>query len=127
MTFLAPLALIGVLLLILPIVVHLFKPRKMKQTPFSSLRWLKQTHPRLIAPPSADASASLATIKALTPGLADGSLSATLPLVRSLLPAAKGREVELVFLTDNLRSRWREPDLQSFLKELPNPVRVKVI
>src|ERR1700686_1056905 len=47
MTFLAPLALIGALLLILPIVVHLFKPRKMKQTPFSSLRWLKQTHQRL--------------------------------------------------------------------------------
>src|SRR5205823_3925901 len=47
MTFLAPLALFGVLLLILPIVVHLFKPRKMKQTPFSSLRWLKQTHQRL--------------------------------------------------------------------------------
>src|SRR6266480_7568068 len=47
MTCLAPLALIGVLLLILPIVVHLFKPRKMRQTPFSSLRWLKQTHQRL--------------------------------------------------------------------------------
>src|SRR5882762_7082727 len=47
MTYLAPLALFGVLLLILPIVVHLFKPRKMKQTPFSSLRWLKQAHQRL--------------------------------------------------------------------------------
>src|SRR5262245_30096352 len=47
MTFLAPLALFGILLLALPIIVHLFKPRKMRQTPFSSLRWLKQTHQRL--------------------------------------------------------------------------------
>src|SRR6476660_9088982 len=47
MTFLAPFALIGVLLLIVPVLVHLFKPRKMKKTPFSSLRWLKQTHQRL--------------------------------------------------------------------------------
>src|SRR6478752_897411 len=47
MTFLAPYALIGTLLLALPIVVHLFKPRKMRQTPFSSLRWLKQTRQRL--------------------------------------------------------------------------------
>src|SRR5262245_31308473 len=47
MTCLAPLALFGVLLLILPIVVHLFKPRKMKETQFSSLRWLKATHQRL--------------------------------------------------------------------------------
>src|SRR5690348_5648800 len=47
MTLLAPLSLIGLLLLILPIVVHLFKPRKMRQTPFSSLRWLKVTHQRL--------------------------------------------------------------------------------
>src|SRR5438477_135700 len=47
MTFLSPFALFGVLLLALPIVVHLFKPRKMRQTPFSSLRWLKQTHQRL--------------------------------------------------------------------------------
>src|SRR5690349_7074879 len=47
MTCLAPFALIGVLLLALPIIIHLFKPRKMRQTPFSSLRWLKQTHQRL--------------------------------------------------------------------------------
>src|ERR1700685_2159009 len=47
MTFLAPFALIGVLLLFIPIVVHLFKPRKMRETPFSSLRWLKVTHQRL--------------------------------------------------------------------------------
>src|SRR5687768_14438748 len=47
MTFLAPTALFGALLLAIPIVVHLFKPRKMRRTPFSSLRWLKQTHQRL--------------------------------------------------------------------------------
>jgi len=47
MTCLAPLALFGLLLLALPIVVHLFKPRKMKEMPFSSLRWLKATHERL--------------------------------------------------------------------------------
>src|SRR6059058_442195 len=47
MTFLAPLALLGIVLLAIPIVVHLFKPRKMRQTPFSSLRWLKQAHQRL--------------------------------------------------------------------------------
>jgi hypothetical protein len=47
MTFLAPSALLGTLLLAIPIIVHLFKPRKMRRTPFSSLRWLKQTHQRL--------------------------------------------------------------------------------
>src|SRR5258707_7040396 len=47
MTFLAPTALIGALLLAIPIFVHLFRPRKMRRTPFSSLRWLKQTHQRL--------------------------------------------------------------------------------
>jgi hypothetical protein len=47
MTFLAPAALLGVLLLSIPVVVHLLKPRKMRRTPFSSLRWLKQTHQRL--------------------------------------------------------------------------------
>src|SRR5436305_14330858 len=47
MTFLAPAALFGILLLALPIVVHLFKPRKVRATPFSSLRWLKQAHQRL--------------------------------------------------------------------------------
>lgn len=47
MTFLAPAALLGILLLAVPILAHLFKPRKMRQTPFSSLRWLKQTRQRL--------------------------------------------------------------------------------
>jgi hypothetical protein len=47
LTFLAPAALLGTLLLAIPIVVHLLKPRKMKQMPFSSLRWLKATHQRL--------------------------------------------------------------------------------
>src|SRR3954469_8329877 len=40
LTFLAPAALLGGLLLAIPVVIHLFKPRKVRQTPFSSLRWL---------------------------------------------------------------------------------------
>jgi hypothetical protein len=47
MTFLAPTALVAGLLLAIPVIVHLFKPRKMKPTPFSSLRWLRQTHQRM--------------------------------------------------------------------------------
>jgi hypothetical protein len=47
MTFLAPAAFLGLLLLAIPVIVHLFKPRKMRPTPFSSLRWLKQAHQRL--------------------------------------------------------------------------------
>jgi hypothetical protein len=47
LTFLAPAALIGSLLLAIPILVHIFKPRKMRQTPFSSLRWLRMTQQRL--------------------------------------------------------------------------------
>ncbi|MEO8205632.1 MAG: BatA and WFA domain-containing protein [Chthoniobacterales bacterium] len=45
--FLAPLALIGSLLLAIPILVHIFKPRKVRQTAFSSLRWLKVSQQRL--------------------------------------------------------------------------------
>ena len=47
MAFLAPAALFCVVLLAVPIFVHLFKPRRMRATPFSSLRWLKQTKQRL--------------------------------------------------------------------------------
>lgn len=47
MTFLAPGALIGLVLLAIPIIVHLFKPRKVRQTPFSSLRWLHLTQQRM--------------------------------------------------------------------------------
>lgn len=46
-TLLAPLALAGSLLLAVPIVVHLFKPRKVRQTPFSSLRWLRASQQQL--------------------------------------------------------------------------------
>ncbi len=46
-TFLTPLALFGASLLAIPILIHLFKPRKVRQTPFSSLRWLKVTKQRL--------------------------------------------------------------------------------
>lgn len=221
MTLLAPFALFGLLLLSVPIVVHLFKPRKMKQTPFSSLRWLKATHqrlsrriqwhqwllfllragcivllvlalakpfvgnrgvsgsvdrvlivdasrsmayrnadlpmpwnravdlaektvtsakagdrtavvlsgtsPRILTPLSADASPALASLKATAPSLADAPISATLPLVRSLLPGDKQRPVEIVFLTNHLKQGWQQKDVQAIARELPAGSRVTVI
>lgn len=47
MTLLAPAALFGLALLAIPVVVHLFKPRHVRQTPFSSLRWLHLTQQRM--------------------------------------------------------------------------------
>ncbi len=47
MTFLTSGALFGLALLAIPIVVHLFKPRHVRQTPFSSLRWLHLTQQRM--------------------------------------------------------------------------------
>ncbi|MGE0608135.1 MAG: VWA domain-containing protein [Pirellulales bacterium] len=47
MFFLAPAALFGLALLAIPIAVHLFKPRHVRQTPFSSLRWLHLTQQRM--------------------------------------------------------------------------------
>lgn len=47
MTFLAPGALVGLLLLAIPVILHLFKPRQVRQTPFSSLRWLHLTQQRM--------------------------------------------------------------------------------
>ena len=47
LTFLASAAFWGVLLLAIPIIIHLFRPRKMRATPFSSLRWLRDTRQRL--------------------------------------------------------------------------------
>ena len=47
MTFLNLSALFGLGLLAIPIVVHLFKPRHVRQTPFSSLRWLHLTQQRM--------------------------------------------------------------------------------
>ncbi len=39
--FLAPVALAGLALLAVPILIHLFKPRRVRVIPFSSLRWLR--------------------------------------------------------------------------------------
>src|SRR5438552_80817 len=100
MTLLAPLALIGALLLILPIIVHLFKPRKMRQTPFSSLRWLKQTHQRL---------------------------SRRIEWHQWLLFLLRAGCILLLFLTDNLQARWQQQDVKTFLTDLLGPVQVKVI
>lgn len=47
LSFLAPVALIGFGLLAIPIVVHLFKPRRVRVVPFSSLRWLRASQHRL--------------------------------------------------------------------------------
>src|SRR5579884_1887318 len=47
LTLLTPSALFGLLLLAVPVLVHLFRPRKMRRTPFSSLRWLHATRQRL--------------------------------------------------------------------------------
>lgn len=47
LNLLAPAALFGLLLLAIPIIIHLFKPRRVRQTPFSSLRWLHLSEQRL--------------------------------------------------------------------------------
>ncbi len=47
MTLLAPWALAAAGLLAIPVVLHLFKPRRVRQTPFSSLRWLHLTPQKL--------------------------------------------------------------------------------
>src|SRR6185437_11919494 len=46
-SFLAPFALAGLALLAIPIILHLFKPRKVRRTPFSSLRWLHLAQQKL--------------------------------------------------------------------------------
>ena len=45
--FLTPFALTGLALLAIPLLLHLFKPRKVRQMPFSSLRWLRESRHRL--------------------------------------------------------------------------------
>lgn len=47
LSLLAPYALAASALLAIPIIVHLLKPRKVRQTPFSSLRWLHLTRQHL--------------------------------------------------------------------------------
>lgn len=47
LSFLAPAALAGMVLLAIPIAIHLFKPRKVRVTPFSSLRWLDLSKQKL--------------------------------------------------------------------------------
>ncbi len=46
-SFLAPIALFGLSLLAIPLILHLFKPRKVHNVPFSSLRWLRDSTQRL--------------------------------------------------------------------------------
>jgi hypothetical protein len=47
LTFLAPAAFLGLGLLAIPVLIHIFKPRKMRPTPFSSLRFLRSTQHKL--------------------------------------------------------------------------------
>src|SRR5690242_9085717 len=47
LNLLAPYALWGLALLSIPVLAHLFRPRKVRQMPFSSLRWLRVTQQRL--------------------------------------------------------------------------------
>ena len=45
--FLTPAALLGLGLLAIPVILHILKPRKVRQTPFSSLRWLRASRHRM--------------------------------------------------------------------------------
>jgi hypothetical protein len=47
LVFLAPWALLGLGLLSVPVILHIFKPRKVRVVPFSSLRWLRASQHRL--------------------------------------------------------------------------------
>jgi len=46
-TVLNPIGLFGLGLLAIPVIVHLFKPRKVRQMPFSSLRWMRASRHRM--------------------------------------------------------------------------------
>lgn len=45
--FLLPIALAGLALLAIPLVLHIFKPRRVRMMPFSSLRWLRASQHRM--------------------------------------------------------------------------------
>lgn len=47
MSFFSPWALFGLLLLAVPIVIHIFKPRKTRRTTFTNLRWLRESQHKL--------------------------------------------------------------------------------
>lgn len=47
LAWLAPMALAGLAFLIVPVLLHLFKPRRIRVVPFSSLRWLKASRHHL--------------------------------------------------------------------------------
>jgi hypothetical protein len=222
LSFLAPSALFGALLLALPVAVHLFKPRKVRPMPFSSLRWLRQSkqslsrrirwhqlllfalraglilllvlalarpqfgslaesrpverfimldvsrsmgyravgrptpiqvakkavadlverarpgvrtailltdvRTRVLTPLTEDARPLLPKLEALQAGKADTDLGTALPVVRALLEPVRPRaETELYFVTDNPKQGWGEGAIRDFLKDLPVPVRVRVV
>ncbi len=47
LTLLVPAALAGLAFLAIPVILHLFKPRRVRVVPFSSLRWLRASQHRL--------------------------------------------------------------------------------
>ena len=47
MSFFSPWALLGLLLLVVPVVIHIFKPRKTRRTMFTNLRWLRESQHKL--------------------------------------------------------------------------------
>jgi hypothetical protein len=221
MTFLAPAAFLGLLLLAVPVIVHLLRPRKMKQTPFSSLRWLKVTRqrlsrrlqwhqwllflmraglvvllvlalakpvaslwtgrrpadrfiivdatrpmghetaegttgfdrakgvaaklaerggsgdrtaivlagqpPKLITSLTADAGAHIADLKAQGIQLSDAAVTSVLPLVPTMLGTTPDRDVELIFVTANVRTGWQQGDIQAFTHGRAEKLHIQVI
>jgi hypothetical protein len=222
LSFLVPSALFGALLLVIPVAVHLFKPRKVRPLPFSSLRWLRQskqsrsrrvrwhqlllfalraglifllvlalarpqfgslaesrpverfivldvsrsmgyraegrlspiqtakravadlvelarpgertailltdTRTRVLTPLTEDARPFLPKLDAVQAGKADTDLGSALPVVRALLePGRPGANAELYFMTDNPKQGWGQGDIRDFLKDVPVPVRVRLV
>jgi hypothetical protein len=231
MSFLAPLALFGTFLLAIPIIVHLFKPRKMRHTLFSSLRWLRQTPQTLtrriqlhqillfvlrvafilllvlaLAKPligggageggrytdryiildvsrsmgykssqqrtpmdrarevaekllavggqgdrtavlltgsssrfewpdpddwqnrrAVETEAYLSQLRKLKPTASDTNLSSALEVIRASMDDNRpDTDVELYFITDNHQHSWRQSEIAAFLKDFPDPSRVRV-
>jgi len=221
MTLLAPTALAGLLLLAFPVIVHLLRPRKMRQTPFSSLRWLKVTRQRLsrrlqwhqwllfliraglvvllvlalakpvaspwnarkpsdriiivdasramgsetadgptpferakeiairfverpsagdrtaivlaskplklITPPTIDPTTHVANLKTQSVQTADAAVTSVLPLLPTMLGSKPDRDVELIFVTANLRTSWQRGDVRAFTERCGEKLRVQVI
>jgi hypothetical protein len=222
LSFLAPYALWGLALLAIPIAAHIFRPRKVRPTPFSSLRWLHRTQQRLsrrikwhqvflfllraafvllvvlalarplfrpadanraterfivldvsrsmsyragdrptpleegkrlaselvkqlppddrsalflsgsstrvLWPLTRDAGARLPALDAVQVSGTGTELGSALPLVRSMLGQCRAdATVELFVITDNHQQSWNQGEVAAFVKDLPAPVRVRIL